>query len=194
MSLKEQARFLSEFLKKPGSVGAVAPSAPCLAEKMVEWIDWPNARTVIEYGPGTGAFTGRIRECLQQPSRFVAIEVNPQFAAALERRYPDVCVCRDSVANVEAVCRREGIAAVDAIVCGLPWAVFGPEEQAGILRGMMAVLKPGGQFVTFAYLQGLLLPAARRFRANLGRHFSHVERSRTAWKNLPPAFVYRCRK
>ena len=59
---------------------------------------------------------------------------------------------------------------------------------------MMAVLRPGGQFATFAYLQGLLLPAARRFRANLGRSFSQVERSPTAWTNLPPAFVYRCRR
>lgn len=194
MSLREKARFLSEFVKKPGSVGAVAPSSPSLTEKMVEWIDWPNARTVIEYGPGTGAFTGRIRECLRSPSRLLAIEVNPQFAAALQRRYPDVRVCRESVTNVEAVCRREGVAEVDAIVCGLPWAVFGPKEQAEILGGMMAVLKPRGQFVTFAYLQGLLLPGARRFRASLRRHFSHVERSQTAWRNLPPAFVYRCRK
>jgi phospholipid N-methyltransferase len=194
MSLKERTRFLSEFLRKPGSVGAIAPSSPGLAGKMVDWIDWSNVRTVIEYGPGTGAFTERIRQCLPPHGRFLAIEINPQFAAALEERFPDVRIHRDSVANVESVCRRDGIEKVDAIICGLPWAVFGEKEQAEILGGMMAVLKPGGQFATFAYLQGLLLPAARRFRANLQRHFSQIERSPTAWLNLPPAFVYRCRR
>jgi phospholipid N-methyltransferase len=194
MALKEQTRFLSEFLKKPGSVGAVAPSSRSLARKMVEWIDWPNVRTVIEYGPGTGAFTGPICDCLHAPGRLLAIELNPQFAQSLESRYPDVRVYRESVANVEAVCREEGIGQVDAIVSGLPWAVFGEKEQARILAGMTAVLKPGGQFVTFAYLQGMLLPAARRFRARLGGHFSQISRSRTAWRNFPPAFVYRCRK
>lgn len=194
MSLEERTRFLSQFLRRPGSVGAIAPSSPSLAQRMVEWIDWPNVRTVIEYGPGTGAFTERIRQCLPPQGRFLAIEINPHFAAALEERFPDVRIYRDSVANVASICRRDGVGEVDAIVCGLPWAVFAEKEQAEILAGMMAVLKPGGQFVTFAYLQGLLLPAARRFRANLERHFSQIERSRTAWRNLPPAFVYRCRR
>ena len=83
---------------------------------------------------------------------------------------------------------------MDAIVCGLPWAVFGEEDQSDILRGMAAVLRPGGEFATFAYLQGLLLPAAGRFQRKLHRHFSRIERSRTAWMNFPPALVYRCRK
>jgi len=194
MGLTDRTRFLSEFMKKPGSVGAVAPSSPSLARKMVEWIDWPNVRTVIEYGPGTGAFTPWIRERLCADGRFLAIEINPRFAAALSRRFPDVRVHEDCVKNVEAVCRQEGMAEVDAIVCGLPWAVFGEKDQSDILRGIMAVLRPGGHFATFAYLQGLVLPAARRFRGQLDRHFSQVERSRIAWRNLPPALVYRCRR
>jgi len=194
MSLAEKVSFLSEFLRRPSSVGAIAPSSPDLAEKMLQWIDWPNVRAVIEYGPGTGAFTGRIRERIHPACRFLAIEINSQFAATLSSRYPDIRVHQDSVVDVEAVCRRDGIDQVDAIVCGLPWAVFGEEQQAAILGGIMAVLRPGGQFATFAYLQGLLLPAARRFRKNLDRHFSRVERSPTAWRNLPPALVYRCRR
>jgi phospholipid N-methyltransferase len=54
------------------------------------------------------------------------------------------------------------------------------------------VLAPGGQFATFAYWQGMLLPAAWRFSRRLHRTFSSVQRSRTVWRNLPPAFVYRC--
>lgn len=194
MSLRETTRFFAEFVKKPGVVGAVVPSSGSLARKMVEWIDWPSARTVIEYGPGTGVFTQRIRERLHPKGTLLAIEINPQFASSLSHRYPDVRVCQDSVQNVEAVCRREGITHVDAIVCGLPWALLGEEDQADILRGTMAVLKPGGEFATFAYLQGLVLPAARRFRRKLRQHFSRIERSRTAWTNFPPARVYRCRK
>lgn len=194
MSLREKTRFLSEFVKTPGVVGAVAPSSASLARKMVEWIDWPEARTVIEYGPGTGVFTERIRRRLHPGGRFLAIEINPLFAARLARRYPDVRVHQDCVRNVEAVCRRDGVTQVDAIVCGLPWAVFGDEAQTDILRGMTAVLKPGGQFATFAYVQGLLLPAARRFQSKLRGHFSRIERSRIAWANFPPARVYRCWK
>ncbi len=58
----------------------------------------------------------------------------------------------------------------------------------------MSVLKEQGQFATFAYLQELLLPAGLRFRRMLRHYFREVSTSRTVWKNLPPAFVYRCRR
>ena len=38
------------------------------------------------------------------------------------------------------------------------------------------------------------IPAGRRFRGQLNESFSHVESSPTVWRNLPPAFVYRCRR
>ena len=46
--------------------------------------------------------------------------------------------------------------------------------------------------MTFAYLQGLLLKAGKRFRKRLDDTFANVRRSPTVWWNLPPAFVYRC--
>ena len=59
---------------------------------------------------------------------------------------------------------------------------------------LTTVLRPGGQFVTFAYHAGTLLPAGRRFKKLLPRYFSSVEKSPTVWRNAPPAFVYRCRR
>ena len=192
MSLSEHARFLSEFVLRPRAVGAVSPSSRGLAEKMVEWIDWPNVRAVVEYGPGTGAFTKEILSRLSPGTSFFAIEINPVFAARLAERYPDVPVHEESVKDVARLCEQEGIEQVDAIVCGLPWAAFCNRDQEDFLEAMTTVLRPGGQFVTFAYLQGLLMPAGRRFKGKLRRHFSRIERSKTAWMNLPPAFVYRC--
>ena len=61
------------------------------------------------------------------------------------------------------------------------------------MRAATDVLKPGGQFVTFAYLQGLLLPAAKRFRGLLEQTFRQVTTSRVVWKNVPPALAYYCR-
>ena len=38
------------------------------------------------------------------------------------------------------------------------------------------------------------LPAGKRFQRLLEEHFDPVVRSRVTWMNLPPAFVYRCRR
>lgn len=185
-------RFLGEFLLHPAKTGAITPSSQSLARTMVEWIDLPKARTVVEYGPGTGAFTGFILKRMPADSRFVAIELNSRLAELFRLRYPDLTLVEDSVANVGAICRGLGIESVDCIVCGLPWASFPESLQILLLNRMMEVLSEHGQFVTFAYLQGLLLPAGRRFAELLPRYFSHVSRSRTVWLNLPPAFVYQC--
>lgn len=194
MSVKQWMAFLGEFVRRPGTVGAVAPSSPVLAQRMVQWIEWPQVGTVVEYGPGTGAFTGQILARMKPETRFFAIEINPRFVAALAQSHPQVHVYQESVGNVQAICQKEGVDTVDAILCGLPWAAFSDEDQTAFLDAMMTVLRPGGQFVTFAYLQGLLLPAGQRFRRKLHRYFSSVAMSKTAWCNFPPAFVYRCRR
>ena len=103
-------------------------------------------------------------------------------------------VYHDSVGNVAQLCQQEGIDKLDAIICGLPWAAFSDLDQTQFLEATGRVLRRGGQFATFAYLQGLLLPAGQRFKRKLGEHFREIQRSRTVWANLPPAFVYRCRR
>ncbi len=187
-------RFLGQYLLHPIRTGAIAPSSQFLARTIVEWIDLPSAQTVLEYGPGTGVFTTRILERMPAASRFVAIELNSNLAEIFRRRHPQVTLVEDSVANVGAICERLGLGEVDCIICGLPWASFPESLQTRILDQMMTVMSPRGQFVTFAYLQGLLLPPGRRFAGLLPKYFTHVSKSRTVWLNLPPAFVYQCRR
>jgi phospholipid N-methyltransferase len=161
---------------------------------MLEWIAWDEVRVVIEYGPGSGAFTERIVSMARPGTVVVAIELHADFVVRLQRRFPGVHVYQDSVLNVSDVCEREGIREVDAVVSGLPWALFSEAEQRRYLEAMLTVLKPAGQFVTFAYLQGLLLQAGRRFHNTLRQMFADVTSSPTVWLNIPPAFVYRCRR
>lgn len=161
---------------------------------MVEWIDWGEVAAVVEYGPGTGVFTERILSEIKPGTHFFGIEINPIFFATVQQRFADVRFYNDSVENVETLCEQQGIEEVDAIVCGIPWAAFSEDVQEKWMDAMMRVLCPGGQFVSFAYLHGFALPAGRRFKNKLHELFSSVEYSATVWTNLPPAFVYRCRK
>ena len=194
MNKKYYGRFFREFLSRPRAVGALFPSSPQLATRMVNSIDWDDVQVTLEYGPGTGAFTGQILKQLHPTSRFLAIELSSQFAQLLTVQFPQAIICTGSVADVTSICAQHDIAQVDAIVSGLPWAVFSDQDQEEYLNAMMTVLRAGGQFVTFGYLQGLLLPAARRFRRRLERYFKSVEASSPVWSNLPPAIYYHCRR
>lgn len=190
-----RASFLREFILNPGHVGAIAPSSPALAKRMVECVDFEKARAVLEYGPGTGAFTGAILERLRPGAKFAAIELNPSYCEILRKKFPGARIVNESAAKAVAICRAEGMGeppCVDAVVSGLPWASFPEALQDELLGEMLKVLKPGGVFVTFGYQMGTLLPAGKRFAAKARRLFGRVERSELVWRNLPPAFVFRC--
>ena len=194
MSSRHHKSFLKQFVSQPNSVGAIAPSSTLLCQEIVNAIDWSTAQAVVEYGPGTGVVTQQILKSKRDETNFCAIELNTHFAEILKQRFTSVSIHVDSVANVKDVCEHEGIEQVDAVISGLPWASFKDEDQNEYLDAMMSVLKPGGHFVTFAYLQGLLLPAGKRFRHKLDHYFTDIGKSRIIWRNLPPAFVYRCRR
>ena len=192
--MSHHRHFFRAFLRNSGKVGAVAPSSPELAKLMLEWMDWDSIDCVVEFGAGSGVFTEAVQRYLKPGGRFFAIERDPVLAEITRSRCPEVDLHESCVSRVATICREAGIEKVDAIVCGLPWASFSSEVQDEFLDAMFEVLPEGGQFATFAYWQGLMLPAGQRFRKYLRQHFSTVEQSPTAWKNLPPAFVYRCER
>jgi phospholipid N-methyltransferase len=199
--LGNRLAFLRQFLAHPLATGAVSPSSARLAREMVAGFDWNQIDVVVEFGPGTGAFTGDILRSKPEWTRFFAIEQNPEFARRLAERFPQVTTYCDSVANVGRLCAQEGLTAntanvqvIDAIVCGLPWASFGSALQDQLLNATVNCLRPGGRFATFAYLQGLWLPSGIRFGRKLREAFAKVETSRIVWRNLPPAIIYRCTK
>ena len=186
--------FIKQLFVKPGSTGAIVPSSDRLAQRMIEFASPPPGAVIAEYGPGTGVFTKRILDTMTPGQSFFAIEINPDFAVTLRRRFPELHLYEGCASEVADFAAKEGQDHVDVVISGLPWAIFPDSMQTKILDAMLAVMPPGGTFVTFAYLQGLVMPAGRKFKQNLKRHFSKVETSGVVWTNIPPAIVYRCRK
>jgi phosphatidylethanolamine/phosphatidyl-N-methylethanolamine N-methyltransferase len=185
--------FLKEFLRSPSTTGAIAPSSAALADRMVEWIDWSATNAVAELGVGTGAFTAAILQRMTKSCRYIAVESNPNMCRIFSRRFPELTIYGDSVANLEAICRNERVEALDSILCGLPWASFSSRSQLDFMDAIVKCLRKGGTFATFAYLQGLLLPGGAHLGRMLSQRFREARRSEVVWRNLPPAFVYRCR-
>jgi phospholipid N-methyltransferase len=144
---------------------------------------------VVELGPGTGAFTGLILKRLNGRGRFLAVEIDSTHAAILRQRFPRCEVIHDSAENLPG---HLGGRRADCIVSGLAWANMRPRTQNQILRAILKSLAPDGQFVAFAYAHAAWLPTSRRFRRGLLRYFKRVETTPIVWRNLPPAFVFRC--
>ena len=183
-------RFLKNFIRRPGETGAIVASSRELANVITDVAQLGGAEMVVEFGPGAGVFTETIARRLDPGTTFLSVEINHEFVEATRARCPGVTVVHDSAVNTHAHLQDLGFNGCDRIICGLPWASFSESVQDEILDTVTRVLRPGGRFVTFAYRQGLLLPAGWRFRKKLENSFLRVTTTRTVWLNVPPAFVY----
>jgi len=185
--------FFQQFLRSPRTIGAVMPSSAALARVMLAPIDLESARTIVEFGPGTGAFTREIAARLTPGCCYLGVELNRHFVQELTRQFPQLAFIQGSVADLTAVLAERRITTVDAVVCGLPWATLPVSLQETVFRSMRTAMAPGGIFVTFGYLQSLVLPGAQALRRRLRREFAEVTQTSPVWGNVPPAFAYICR-
>jgi phospholipid N-methyltransferase len=185
-------KFFRAFLREPLRVGSFWPSSPELAEQVVEGCDLASRETVVELGPGTGAFTSLILERLKRKSQFFALEINRMNVVELRQRFPRLQVYADCAGKLPDYLRLHRERKADCIISGLAWGNMLPATQNRIFNAVLASLAPGGLFTTFAYVHASWFPTSLRFRKRLFGHFSKIEITPIVWRNLPPAFVYRC--
>lgn len=191
---REYMDFLCLFVTRPGRIGAPCPSSIAMAEAMVANCALNSASVVVELGPGTGAFTGHILKELSPRATFMPVELDPVCVALLTERFPGLKVYCESAERLPELLRQTGQSQVDCIISGLPWANMPPGVQQRILGAVIKTLRPDGVFNTFTYLHARWLPTARKFRALLKTQFSQVQHSPVVWRNMPPAFIYRCKR
>ncbi|MFF4417625.1 class I SAM-dependent methyltransferase [Streptosporangium sp. NPDC001559] len=191
---KDTTLFLGQWLRSPGTVGAVAPSSRRLAETVTTPVPQRGDPVIVELGPGTGAFTAEIQRRLNGRGHHLAVEINPALASFLSERHPKVDVVVGDAARLPEMLRERGLEKADAVISGLPWAAFSADTQTRLLDAVVATMSPHTAFTTFAYSFAKRMRPAQRFRRRLHETFEEVVVGRTVWGNLPPAFVYHVRR
>lgn len=182
-------RFFRRFLSSPRTVGALCPSTRHLGRAMLAGLPLRSGDLVVEYGPGTGAFTGVVQQhaALVGGLRYLGIEREAEFCGVLRRRFPAFDFAHAQVEEVERLLAERGLPPPRAILSGLP-LIFLP-TMPDIVATAADVLAPGGTFRTFSYLQSWITPAARSVRGQMRQHFDRFHHRALVWRNFPPAFV-----
>jgi phospholipid N-methyltransferase len=183
-----------EFIQDPGKTGAIAQSSPRLARYIAQKAHLSDKRAVVEFGPGTSVVTREILRHLRPGATFFALETNPRLVDLTRRNCPGATVYRASAEEIGHHLQLHGRDSCDCIISSLPWANFSRGLQDRILEASHQALQPGGLLLSFSYWQSRVLPGGQYFRQRLSHYFDHVERSRTVWRNLPPAFLYQAYK
>lgn len=174
--------------------GALAPCQPEVVNFLLNLSSIEKSDTVVEFGPGTGVYTGEILKRIRPGTTFFAIEINPEFHKATKKAHPEAEVYLDSAENVAKYLEMHGKTTCDSIISTLPWAVMDKKTQVRIINEVLKVLRPGGEFLTIAYAAGKNMPGGRKFRKLLKEKFPDVYISGNVKNKYFPMFVYRCRK
>lgn len=178
--------FIFQYLLNPKEIGAVLPSSNYLAEKMVDSIDFHNAKYIVELGPGTGVFTNKIIKSRIEHTVVMLIESNKEFCMLLEERYKyerNLIIIHGSAEDINKYTKDFNIPYLDYVVSGLPFASLPKSVSRDILINTKNLLRKNGIFITFQYTlfkKGLI-----------GHYFKHINITRE-YRNIPPAYVFGC--
>jgi phosphatidylethanolamine/phosphatidyl-N-methylethanolamine N-methyltransferase len=190
----ETLAFLGRFATEGTKVGALFPSSRELAEAMLEGITFEPGDIIVEYGPGTGAFTELILDRLPGGARYLGIERDSHFHGHLVERFPGVDFHKGSAEEIRELLDNRGWRNPRLILSGLPFASMPHDIQELILTATSEVLHDEGEFRTFTYPICWYLSGSMRFRKVALNHFGEHRKSRTVHKNVPPAKVLSYRK
>ncbi len=178
--------FFAQYIKNVRTVGAIAPSSRFLARKMLRNVDFDHAKSIVEYGPGTGVFTAELIARMRPDAKLIVIEQNDAFYNLLHDRYghlKNVMLVHDSATNVETVLAVYGMKTVDCIVSGLPFAALPVDVSDEILKRTVRLIGTKGMFITFQYT---LLK--KNFMHGFFKHITITKE----YRNMPPAYVFMC--
>jgi phospholipid N-methyltransferase len=182
--ITESMIFLRRFFGAPRQVGSVMPSSPYLTKAMLSKIDWNETRYIAELGAGTGVFTRSIVRKLRGDGKVLVFEIDPALKSLIEAGSPGVEVYGDA-RDLTQVMKERDVPFLDYVVSSLPFAVLPPRMTASILEAVEKGLKPGGKLIAYQY--------SKHMKPYFEKRFESVKIS-FVLRNVPPAFVYECRK
>lgn len=153
---------------------------------MLRPIRFNKARCIVEYGPGTGIFTLKLLERLHPDGKLLVFEINKEFYEALKQiNDPRLIVINDSAEKIESYLKAYDCPYADFIISSLPLTVLPENMVHNILINSRYCLSDSGAFIQFQY--------SLKLQSKLKSVFPKVK-IRFTFFNIPPAFIFICRK
>jgi phospholipid N-methyltransferase len=187
--MNENLQFLQAFIKNPLKVGAIKPSSPELALKMLEGVKPDADNIILELGVGTGAITKFIADIVPDRNSYLGIELNPALAKSAIEKFPDLRIVHGNACEAQSIHKGSGLGKISYIVSGLPFVSLPAEVSEKVYLEIERLMTAGCMFRTFQYAHGYYTPAALKLREYMRNRYGKSKRSPLVVKNVPPAYT-----
>ncbi|NVK53577.1 MAG: ribosomal RNA adenine dimethylase [Flavobacteriaceae bacterium] len=179
--------FFKVAVKNLKTSGTIAPSSRFLAQRMLKQIDFSMAKVLVELGPGNGVITHQILKKLTPDAQLICFEVNDDFYQHLQKiKHPQLTVLKTSAEHINEELKKLGFSKACHIISSLPLTIIPNEISTAILKKSLYSLEQKGTFIQYQYSLTYYKQLKAVFKDAISLDFELL--------NLPPAFVYRCKK
>lgn len=178
--------FARNFFKHPRMLGSIIPSSPFLVRRLLERIDWQNARVIVEYGPGVGTITRELLQRMPADTTLLVLETNQEFVDFLQQSLPDprLRVVRGSAETIRAELAALGLPTADYVLAGIPFSTMSATSRESVLMNSLDALSSQGAMLIYQF-SSRVLPDLRRLFSDVECDFELL--------NILPAKLYYCR-
>jgi len=185
--VRKRIDFFKVAVKSLKTSGTIAPSSRYLAQKMLKNIDFSTTEVLVELGSGNGAITHQILKKLAPNSHLICFEVNDDFYTELKKiQHPQLTILKVSAEHIKFELEKLGFASACHIVSSLPLTIIPKEISNVILKNSLNSLEKNGTFIQYQYSLTYYKRLKTVFKDAISLDFELL--------NLPPAFVYHCKK
>jgi len=178
--------FFKTFIKDR-DVASVIPTSKRCVKKVCKKIDFTKDLIIVEYGPGTGVFSGHILESMTPGSRLIMIESNEDFVKHLKTTFmePRASVHNILAGDVASVLDPKDVGNVDYVLSGIPFSFLKADRKKRVLEATKTILKDGGKFLAYQTSNHLKKPVMDVF-GNVNTEMEML--------NIPPYVIYEVEK
>lgn len=179
--------FLKQSLKEFRTNGAILPSSKFLSEQILKPLKMKDGVVIVELGAGTGAFTKEIIYRLPKNGILLVIEINNKLTEHLQKTISDkrVMIVEDDASNLSKHLEKFNLKKPDYIISGIPLGNLSWETRQKLFSEINNCLSDDGLFIQFQYFLASWFHIKKFFNAKIASY---------ELRNLPPAFLYHCRK
>ena len=142
-------KYIKTFFKDP-YVASIGPSSPLLIRQVCKTINFNKKNRIVEYGPGTGAFTKYLLKRISPDSELIIIETNPHFITELLKiKDSRLHIFHACASNIDQIHQKTGSQPINYIISGIPFSFFDHNFKKKLLEKTKACLSPEGQFIVY---------------------------------------------
>ncbi len=144
--------FLKTGIKNLKTVGAVTRSSKFLCKKSISFIDFKEAKVIVELGAGDGVVTKHILAKMRPDAKLLAFEIMPDMAKLLRKIKDDrLVVIEDSAALLAEYLAKHNTEKVKYISSAIPFVMLPDEEALKIIQACHDNMETGGVFMQIHY-------------------------------------------